>query len=80
MAIFSLHFDLLYFCGEPQPKFVEEDLLVVGWSANAAFADLDAVPRREDDVHQADVAQFGQHAARFASQPGGLAHLCERLP
>src|SRR5262245_59144073 len=62
---FPLHFDLVYFGGEFQPEFVEQDLLVIRWLADAAFSDFDSLSGGEDDVHQSDLAQLGQYPSGF---------------
>ena len=68
------------FCGELESQFVEQNLLMFRWPADAAFSDFDADPSWKDDIHRPDFAQFGQDAAGFVAQTGGLAELAERLP
>ena len=49
---------------------IEQDLLVVGGTCDATPADFDAVARRQNHIHQPDVAQLGQDAPRFTAEAG----------
>ena len=55
-------------------------MLVAVRFADAATADFDSLARRQDDIDDAEILEFFQHAARLVAQARAAAHLAERLP
>ncbi len=53
---------------------------MVGRARDAALADLGAVPRGDDDVHETDLGELGEHPPRLISQPGLATELSQGLP
>jgi hypothetical protein len=53
--------------------------LVLGRPRDAATSDFHAALGGEDDIHQFDVVEFCEHAARFVAESGRMHHLRERL-
>lgn len=41
-----------------QVEFVEQDLLMIGRSGDAAFSDFDAITERKHDIHQTDLTEI----------------------
>ena len=39
-------------------EFVEQDLLMIGRSGDAAFSDFDAITERKHDIHQPDLTEI----------------------
>ena len=53
--------------------------MIVG-PGHTAFSDVDALPRGQDDVHEADVFELVEHPSRLVAQAGPAAHLRQGLP
>jgi len=59
---------------------LEEDGLVLDELGDAAFADVDAGLRREDDIHEGNALEFVQHSAGFVAETRMAAPLEKRFP
>ena len=53
--------------------------MIVG-PGHTAFSDVDALPRGQDDVHEADVFELVEHPSRLVAQAGLAAELSQCLP
>src|SRR5665213_2613167 len=70
---FPLQLRIGNFLREFQPEFVEQDLLVIGWTPNTAFTDFNSLARRENHVHQTNVGQLIEYTSWLVTQASGLA-------
>ena len=76
----SLHAYRFQVGGKPQPQPLKQDRLMLSGASDAAFADLDADPRWQDDVDEADLAEFLEDFARFLAQASGVTQTRQGLP
>jgi len=63
-----------------QAQLMQQDGLVLGGFADAAFADLLAAARGQDYIHRLDLGQFVQNFSLFIAQARGFAHLAKYFP
>ena len=76
----SLHLCKFDVCRELQAEALQQDCLMFGGAADAAFADRDAGACGQHDIDQGDLLEFGEDFAGFVAKAGMLAPQAEGFP